>query len=126
MVIIPEDLILGDHEKLTAHRLALHGADVEMLLPSRVKGVRNPDALVNGEVWEFKAPKGASPKNTISDQFRRGGKQCDHLVIDLARCALSEHVAIAQCEERFHHQRRIRRLIVLDVEGKVAFYGVKP
>ncbi|MEL4505819.1 hypothetical protein AAEX63_13330 [Luteococcus sp. H138] len=125
VVIIPEDLVLGDHEMLTAHRVASHGADVEMLLPSRAKGVKNPDALVNGEVWEFKAPKRASAKNTISYHFRRGGKQCDQLVIDLARCALAEDIAIAQCEERFHHQRKIRRLIVLDVEGKLACYGVK-
>lgn len=83
----------------------------------------NPDAFLDGELWEFKSPIGASVKNTISDQFKRAGRQAENLVLDLARCGLQEKVAIQQAIRRFLGQTKIRQLIILDSSGTIAYYG---
>lgn len=85
-------------------------------------GVKNPDVEIDGEIWEFKAPRGASEKNTISDQFKKARKQASRLVIDLRRCGLSDEVAIEQIERRFRGQTRITRVIVISHDGTVAAF----
>lgn len=121
--MVPAGVSVAPHEVTTAQRLAAHGANVVLLSLVHGEGIKNPDAAVNGEVWEFKAPQGSSERSTIDSQFRRARTQARRVVIDLARCGLSEELAVRQCAYRFYGQRRINRLLVLDTTGTVAFYG---
>lgn len=114
---------IEDHEAGTGRRLAALGVDVEFLDPVNVEGRKNPDARINGEIWEFKAPQGSSEKNTIASQFKRAGRQSENVVIDLVRCGLPDDLAVQQCMDRFRRQDTIRKLLVLDKQGGVAFFG---
>lgn len=122
-VHVPEGLRVDEHELQTARRVAAYGADVQFRDPVYGYKLANPDAFLDGELWEFKSPIGASVKNTISDQFKRAGRQAENLVLDLARCGLQEKVAIQQAIRRFLGQTKIRQLIILDSSGTIAYYG---
>ncbi|MEL4505284.1 hypothetical protein AAEX63_11875 [Luteococcus sp. H138] len=121
--MVPAGVTVAPHEMTTARALAAHGANVVLLSLLHGEGIKNPDAAMDGEVWEFKAPQGASERSTIDSQFRRARAQSRRIVIDLARCGLSEQLAVRQCAYRFYGQRRINRLLVLDKMGTMAFYG---
>ena len=121
-VDVPEGTILQDHEVRTAQALADLGHTVRFRVVNNTPGVKNPDVEIDGEIWEFKAPRGASEKNTISDQFKKARKQASRLVIDLRRCGLSDGVAIEQIERRFRGQSRITRVIVISHDGTVAAF----
>lgn len=107
------------HERATAERLAAHGFEVEFLPVDRHEGAKNPDALLNGEAWEFKSPTGTSERNTISGQFASARGQSPRLVIDLARCGLPDDVAVPQIRRRFAGQERFRRVLVLEHDGSL-------
>lgn len=116
-VIVPDGVRVADHEMTTAQTLAASGRQVMFRPLSHEEGVKNPDAEINGEIWEFKAPKGSSEKNTIYDQFKRARKQAERLVIDLRRCGLDDELALKQIKNRFTGQERIRHLIAIDHSG---------
>lgn len=121
-VRVPWGLTLQPHELATADRLAESGMTVSMLPIDNTPGVKNPDAEVDGEVWEFKAPMGGS-KNTISDQFKKAGRQAPRLVLDLRRSRLDDREALAQIERRFFGRHTIHALIVIDHGGAIHRYS---
>lgn len=116
-ITVPEGLIIAPHEMRTARALAESGLDVSFRPLTHEHGVKNPDARIDGEDWEFKAPTGSSPRNTIADQFKRARKQARRLVLDLRRSGLPDDVALPQIEARFKGQERIIDLIVIDHRG---------
>lgn len=107
----------SEHEVLTALRLAETGAEVLFRVDSHDAGAKNPDAEMDERIWEFKAPKGATG-NTVSDQFKRAGKQAQRLVLDLRRSGLDDAVGLAQAERRFAGQSKIVDLIVITKDGR--------
>lgn len=116
---IPDGVNPEQHEIATAERLAVHGYDVRFNTVSNVPGVKNPDVTVNGELWEFKSPRGSSEKNTISEQFKSAKGQAENLVIDLARCGLPDVLVIEQAIWRFEGQKRFKKLILIDKAGNL-------
>lgn len=115
-VRIPDGLKVEPHELYTAQRLKRYGYHVEFNVPSTEFGVKNPDATIGGQPWEFKSPRGAG-KSTISDQFKRAGKQARNVVIDLARCGLPDDDALAQIVRRFRGQSKIQHMLVIQKDG---------
>ncbi|QWW20137.1 hypothetical protein I6B53_03300 [Schaalia sp. 19OD2882] len=118
-VKIPRGLKVKAHEIATGETLAAAGIDVEFRPLSHEKGAKNPDAIIEGHVWEFKSPRGSSERNTISDQFKRGAKQADRLVIDLRRCGLSDEVALEQIRRRFFGRQKFVEIMVIDHAGEL-------
>lgn len=108
----------SEHEVLTALRLAEEGMDVLFRIDSREEGVKNPDAEMNQQIWEFKAPTGATD-NTISEQFRRSGKQAQRLVLDLRRSGLDDELGLAQAGRRFAGKSKIVDLIVITKDARL-------
>ena len=108
----------SEHEVLTALRLAEEGMDVLFRIDSREEGVKNPDVEMNQQIWEFKAPTGATD-NTISDQFRRAGKQAQRLVLDLRRSGLDDELGLAQAGRRFAGKSMIVDLIVITKDARL-------
>lgn len=107
----------SEHEVLTALRLAEEGMDVLFRIDSREKGAKNPDAEMNQQVWEFKAPTGQG-KNTIDSQMKRAGKQTERLVLDLRRCELDDKKSIRDVRQGMQG-RHLTQVIVIDHAGNI-------
>lgn len=58
-----------DKEKAVADILARNGFAVHFLKETNKTGVKTADALLNGEVWEFKIPEGWNGEHTVRNQF---------------------------------------------------------
>ena len=107
----------SEHEVLTALRLAEEGMDVLFRIDSREEGVKNPDAEMNQQVWEFKAPTGQG-KNTIDSQMKRAGKQTERLVLDLRRSKLDDNESIQDVRQSMQG-RHLTQVIVIDHAGNI-------
>lgn len=108
----------SEHEVLTALRLAETGTNVFFRIDSSDTGAKNPDAEMDEQIWEFKAPKG-STDNTVSDQFKRAGKQAQRLVLDLRRSGMDDAYGLAQAGRRFGGQSKIVDLIVITKDARL-------
>ena len=107
----------SEHEVLTALRLAEEGMDVLFRIDSREEGVKNPDAEMNQQVWEFKAPTGQG-KNTVDSQMKRAGKQTERLVLDLRRSKLDDKESIQDVRQSMQG-RHLTQVIVIDHAGNI-------
>lgn len=107
----------GEHEVLTALRLAEEGVDVLFRIDSREEGVKNPDVEMNQQVWEFKAPTGEG-KNTVDSQMKRAGKQAERLVLDLRRSELDDKKSIGDVRQGMQG-RHLTQVIVIDHAGNI-------
>lgn len=107
----------SEHEVLTALRLAETGLDVLFRIDSRDEGAKNPDAEMNQQVWEFKAPTGQG-KNTVDSQMRRAGKQAERLVLDLRRSKLDDRESIGEIRQSMQG-RHLTQVIVIDHAGNI-------
>ncbi len=72
------------HEQVMADILATVGHTVEFLRPANREGDYTPDALIDGEKWEFKAPKGAKI-DAIERNLKRGSRQSERIVLSSHR-----------------------------------------
>ena len=102
----------SEHEVLTALRLAETGMDVLFRIDSRDTSAKNPDAEMNQQIWEFKAPTGQG-KNTVDSQMKRAGKQAERLVLDLRRSKLDDREAIGEIRPGMQG-RHLTQVIVID------------
>jgi len=66
----------------TGKRLAEHGHKVRLLPVGTTPGRKYPDAMVDGEVWEFKKPQ-APTKNAVDAAIRGGKHQANKIVLDI-------------------------------------------
>lgn len=107
----------SEHEVLTALRLAEEEMDVLFRIDSRKKGAKNPDAEMNQQVWEFKAPTGEG-KNTVDSQMKRAGKQTERLVLDLRRSELDDKKSIRDVRQGMQG-RHLTQVIVIDHAGNI-------
>jgi len=119
-IIIPCGFIPEKHELETANFFAELGREVVFLMPSRAKGVRTPDILVDGQRWEIKSPCGNS-KRTIENNFRRALKQSENIIFDLRRIKLDEQLAISKIKRELssQHSGKIRRIIIITKKYKI-------
>jgi SPP1 gp7 family putative phage head morphogenesis protein len=72
---------LRDNKEI-AQFLADLGHKVRLLGVNDAPGVKNPDALVDGKVFEFKTNKEAT-KSAIDNELRKAKKQADHIVLHI-------------------------------------------
>ena len=107
----------SEHEVLTALRLAETGMDVLFRIDSHDTSAKNPDAEMNQQVWEFKAPTGQG-KNTVDSQMKRAGKQAERLVLDLRRSKLDDEESIREIR-RSMQGRHLTQVIVIDHAGNI-------
>ena len=80
-------------------RFARLGKDLVLRTVSTAQGAKNPDLLLDGNLWEMKSPTGTG-KSTISHQFEHARKQADRLVLDLNRTALPDQEVLAEVRRR--------------------------
>ena len=109
---IQNSVHLETHEYNTVKILLENGLDVELIPPSRIKGLHLPDITINGVPWEIKSPEGKS-KNTIKHNMQLAKEQSTNIIIDLARCGLPEDEAIRKIEREFKLSKRLRQLKII-------------
>jgi len=107
---------LEPHEIATLQRLVAAGWDPEILLPSGAEGSRTADLRVGPVEWEMKSPTGGG-RHTISHQLERGSRQCDRIVLDLARSPLDDASVIAEVRRRVRGSARITEVVIVTKTG---------
>lgn len=72
------------HEEATAHALAEHGRNV--VFKKKTERFKTPtaDVLLDGVIWEFKAPNGKR-LSSVERNLRRGKGQASRIVFDSRR-----------------------------------------
>lgn len=113
---------LEDHEYETVKLFLDLGYDIELIPPSKIKGLQMPDLMLQGIPWEMKSPKG-SGKNTIKHTLQNAGHQSSNIIVDLRRCKLPEPIAQRDLNYYFKISKRIRRMKVVINEEKIVDYS---
>lgn len=103
---------LEDHEYKTVKLLLERGFNVELIPPLRIEAVRTADIVIQGVVWEMKAPQG-NGKNVIRHTVQHASHQSNNIIVDLRRCKLQEEQAIKELKQHFALSKRIRRMKII-------------
>jgi hypothetical protein len=80
----PADCDVWPHEMKTALALAAAGHDVRFVRKSDHPNVRTADLIMDGAVWEMKAPKSSNIK-AVQRNLRRGLGQSRNIIFDSRR-----------------------------------------
>ncbi|MBP5304589.1 MAG: hypothetical protein J6Z02_01960 [Lachnospiraceae bacterium] len=56
--LITNNVHLQDHEYNTVELLLDSGYNIELIPPLKIKGTKTADVVINGVMWEMKAPTG--------------------------------------------------------------------
>jgi Contact-dependent growth inhibition CdiA C-terminal domain len=114
--IIPFGVFPERHELETAAIFLKQGLDVHFILPSRTKGSKTPDVMIDGVLWEMKSPTGSGEK-TIEKQLQRAGKQSKYIIFDGRRTILGDAVIENELQKQFKLARSIKRIILIKKDG---------
>lgn len=118
-VVVPNGAYPEDHELETARFLANLGYVIEFVVPSRVKGQKSADIVMDGELWEVKRPKRLG-KYTIEHAFQSAIKQAHNVIFDLRNLASVQQSAIRQVEKWYEHRsRRVKGLLIITHAGNL-------
>lgn len=109
---------LNAHEYQTVKLLLNNGFDVELIPPSKIKGLRMPDIMMQGVAWEMKSPEG-NGKNTLKNAIQNASHQSDSIIIDLRRTSILDRIAVKELKKRFKLSRRLKRMIVICKDEKL-------
>lgn len=110
--IIPNGVVLQMHEVATVVFFTELGYDVELIVPSQIKGARTPDIRMRKLEWEMKAPVGTS-SNTIKRSFKSALKQSKNIIFDLRNSKVTDETNIAKLEKEFGDIKSVRSLMVI-------------
>ena len=98
-------------EVLIAHGVARES--IKFLKPSRVKGAKTPDILMDGVMWEIKSIEKLG-KYTIEHTLRAGLKQASNLIIDLRSLnEPSENKSLKKLKGEFDRIKSWKGLVVI-------------
>jgi hypothetical protein len=111
-IIIPAGLLPEKHELETAGYFAALGKDVEFQRPSRTKGAKTPDVMIDGVLWEMKCVFGKG-KRTIQTCVQRASRQSRNIIVDLRHTPLKTDYCLAVLRREFEHRVSIKRLMVI-------------
>lgn len=116
---VPEGLQLRPHEIATADSLADVGLRVRWRGIEHGVGVKNIDATIDSQLWEFKSPQGAG-KSTIWNQLYRAKEQgATRVVIDSRRTPIADADVLAELRRRFASNEWLDALIHVASDGTV-------
>jgi len=93
------------HEFEAAKFLSQLGKDIEFIEPSRHKGTRTPDIVMDELRWEIKCPKGKSNR-TIENNLRAGLRQSENIILDIRKCKLHESKSMNEIDRQFRLTRK--------------------
>ncbi|MDR1413044.1 MAG: hypothetical protein LBJ07_03865 [Actinomycetes bacterium] len=111
-ILIPPGVVPEKHELETASTLAQLGKDIQFLVPSRIKGIRTADILMDGIEWEMKCFFGSSLK-TLRKTLKRANKQSHNVILDLRHTKLKMNRCLAVVRHEYLLRVSLKRLIVI-------------
>lgn len=114
--IIPNGVVLREHEYKTVLFLTELGMDVELVPKSNKFGEHTPDMRILGLFWEMKAPKGEG-KYLMANTIQRAVRQSANIIIDLRGTKRHQSKCLAEIEKEFLKSRSVRRIRVI-TKGK--------
>lgn len=106
-IIIAPGINLWEQEYETAQALAMAGLTVELIRRSEESRRTSADAMINGFVWEMKAPK-ADNARAIDRNLRRALHQSPNIIFDSHRMRKLLDAAIER--ELRKHAREMRSI----------------
>ena len=109
---------LQEHEWNTIELLLNFGYNIELVKPSDIKDMHQPDIIINNIYWEIKSPQGKA-KNTIRHNIKRAEKQSNNVIIDLQRCGFTDEQAIREIKRIFSISKRVKRLMIITKKKEI-------
>ena len=109
---------LMDHEWNTVKYFLELGKDIELLPRSKIKNYHQGDFVMDGVVWEAKAPVGKG-KHTVQNKIQEAVQQSCNIVIDLRRSKMPEETAINAYEKEFLNNKGIKRMKIIKYDGEL-------
>ena len=109
---------LEPHEERTAKFLVLYGFSIEVIRPMNMPKMNNPDILMDGTIWEMKAPMRYN-ENTLKVRMKKASKQAKRIIFDFRNMKKDYKEAQSFVVKLFTGNREMRRMIILTKDKKV-------
>lgn len=110
--IIPNGVVLKEHELSTVVLLTSLGFNVELIPKSNMKGVHTPDVRINEILWEIKSPKGEG-KSLIKNTIQKACRQSCNVIVDLRRTKRHQEKCLNELQREFTHSKTLKRLKII-------------
>lgn len=113
-VRIPADIVVWEHELITARALARAGYVLEFLAAKDIKGTKSPDILMDKVKWEIKSPK-TDKLSAIERNLKRATKQSSNIIIDSYRLRKIHDSTVQRfLAQKYKRQKAIKRLLFIN------------
>ena len=116
--IIPNGVVLKEHEMATVVLLTELGFNVELIPKSNLQGVRTPDVRIEGLLWEIKSPKGEG-KSLMKNTVQKACRQSCNVIVDLRRVKRYQEKCLSELNREFEYSRSLKRLKIITKNGSV-------
>ena len=120
--IIPNGVVLKEHENATVVFLTELGYDVELIPKSNVRGVHTPDVRIDRIKWEMKSPKGEG-RYLIANTIQKAVKQSNNIIIDLRRAKRHQAKCLREIQKEFARSNSIKRLKIIAKNNKIVDFN---
>ena len=118
-IIIQAGANVWPHELKTAEVLAEHGYSVEFVRRSEAHRAKSADALINGELWEMKAPR-SDKASAIDKNVRKALHQAKCVVFDSRRMKkVPDTIVERELRKSADILRSMRHLLFVNRKGQV-------
>ena len=118
-IIIQSGVNVWPHELKTAQAFTAIGKDVEFIRRSEEQRVTSADAVIDGLVWEMKAPTADNLK-AVERNLKRGRWQSENIIFDCRRMKKVPDFAIErEVRKQAFAIPRIKRLRYVNKHGHV-------
>jgi len=119
---LPEEVKKLNKEKRQAELLANNGHKVYLIPENNPNGIKNPDAVVDGQLFDFKKLDGN--KKTFRSDCVRGLKQAPNLFISVSNPDLSYNDIYESVEAAFfdYTTKREESIVIIFLEHTEKFY----
>ena len=119
--IIPNGVVLKNHENATVVFLTELGFDIELIPTSNIKGVHTPDIKMSGIEWEIKTPIGEG-KYLIPNTIQKAVKQSPNVIVDLRHTKRHQTKCLRELEKEFEKSKSLKRLkVITKAEREIDF-----
>jgi hypothetical protein len=116
--IIPNGVVLKEHEMATVVLLTELGCNVELIPKSNLQGVRTPDVRIEGLLWEIKSPKGEG-KSLMKNTVQKTCRQSCNVIVDLRRVKRYQEKCLSELNREFEYSRSLKRLKIIIKNGSI-------
>lgn len=116
--IIPNGVILEEHEYRTVLFFTELGVDIELLPRSNKAGEHSADLKMKRLIWEMKAPKGEG-KALIKNTLQKAARQSENVIVDLRRTKRHQTKCLNEIKREFSNSKRIKRIKIITKAQKL-------